>query len=353
MTNPSDKNQTNPNKPVSSKPVTSTSPKTNTTTMKKKEKNPMAVFVPVAITVGLVLLGIIGYLMYTNSAQERALMAQVVELEEAENIRIELEDQYNQALADLENMRGESEELNALIDQQQSELEEQKNKIARLIRDGKKRKVAKEELENLKAQIASYISEIEDLKAQNEMLAVKNDSLSNNNLMLQTDLQSQVVANQELEEAKAVLVSEKEDLSKTVRFASVVQVKNVKVDAFKVKGSGKPVKRRVAKQINQLKVCFTTTVNEITNPGVEKFFIRVVNPLGETMAIEELGSGMIVNKKTEEEIRYTHMQEYEYSNDETELCFVWEPNVGFQPGNYNVEVYNKGYQCGSGAFVLK
>ncbi|MCR9288137.1 MAG: hypothetical protein NXI23_12215 [Bacteroidetes bacterium] len=351
MTNPSSKNQTNLNKPVSTTP---TSPKTTTTSrMNKKEKDPMKIFLPMAITIGLVLCGIIGYLMYTNSAQERALMAHVSELEEAENIRIELEDQYNQALVDLEDMRGESEDLNALIDQQQAELEEQRNKIARLIRDSKKRNVAKEELANLKTQIASYISEVEDLKAQNEMLAVKNDSLLNNNLMLQTDLQSQQSANEQLEEARAVLVSEKEDLSKTVYFASVVQVKGVKVDAFKVKGNGKPVKRKVAKQINQLKVCFTTTVNEITDPGLEKFFIRVINPLGETMALEELGSGMIVNKKTAEEIRYTHVQEYEYSNDETELCFVWEPNMAFQPGSYNVEVYNKGYVCGTGAFMLK
>ena len=75
------------------------------------------------------------------------------------------------------------------------------------------------------------------------MLAVKNDSLLNNNLMLQTDLQSQQSANEQLEEARAVLVSEKEDLSKTVYFASVVQVKGVKVDAFKVKGNGKPANK--------------------------------------------------------------------------------------------------------------
>ena len=358
MTNPSDKNRTPLNKPTGktpAKPVTKT-PLTKTTTatnMKKKEKNPMRVFLPVAITVGLILFGAIGYLLYTNAAQERAYMTKVSELEEAENIRIELEDQYTQALTELEDMRGQSEELNALIDQQQGELEEQRNKIARLIRDKKKRNVAKEELENLKVQIAAYKAEVDELKTQNEMLAMQNDSLASQNLALQTDLQTQFSANQQLEEAKAVLVSEKEGLSKTVHFASVVQVKNVKADGFKIKGNGKPVKRKVAKAVNQLKVCFTTTVNEIARPGVEKFYVRLVNPIGETLAIEELGSGTIVNKKTEEEIRFTHVEEYEYSNDETELCFMWEPQVALQNGSYQVEIFNKGYLCGAGAFMLK
>ncbi|RMG78073.1 MAG: hypothetical protein D6714_18840 [Bacteroidetes bacterium] len=348
MTHPSNKNQTN-------KPGTSPKPAVSKTTPPPppKQKNPLRVFLPVAITVGLILLGVIGYLLYTNAAQERDLMAKISDLQEAENIRAELEDQYNQALTDLEEMRGENADLNALIDQQQSELEEQRNKIARLIRDSKKRKAALEELENLKAQIASYKAEVEELKAQNEMLAMQNDSLASKNLNLQSDLESQLSTNAELENAKAMLVSEKEKLSETVYLASVVKVKDVQVTGLKVKNNGKPVKRKVAKQINLLDVCFTTTENEVTHPGVEKFFIRLINPVGETMAIEELGAGTIVNKKTDEEIRYTHVQEYEYSNDEKQVCFKWKPTVGLQPGSYKVEIYNKGYLCGTGAFSLK
>ncbi len=359
MTNPSSRNQTNktnqPNKPITSSTTTGVKPTTTPGTMTKKpEKNPMKIFLPIAITVGIILLGAIGYLMYNNSAQERELLTKVSELEEAEQIRAELEDQYNDALANLEAMRGENEELNALIDQQQSELTDQKNKIARLVRDSKKRKAAKEELENLKTQIAAYMSEVEELKAQNEMLTEENATLQENNLALQTELQSHLSANEQLEEAKAVLVSEKEDLSNTVFFASVVKVNKVKVDAYKVKGSGKPVKRKVAKQINQLKVCFSTTVNEVARPGLEKFYVRIINPIGETMAIEELSNNMIVNRKTDERVPFTHVEEYDYSQDETELCFQWKPeNMSFQPGNYEVEVYNKGYLAGAGAFVLK
>lgn len=359
MINPTSRNQANKGNQTN-KPTTSTTPgakpttPTPTTLPKKKETNPLKVFIPVAITVGIILLGTIGYLMYNNSAQERALMTKVSELEEAEQIRAELEDQYNDALTNLEAMRGENEELNALIDQQQSELTDQKNKIARLVRDSKKRKAAKEELENLKTQIATYVAEVEELKAQNEMLAVENATLQENNLSLQTELQSHLAANEQLEEAKAVLVSEKEDLSKTVYFASVVKVGNVKVDAFKVKGSGKPVKRKVAKQINQLRVCFSTTANEVAKPGLEKFYVRIINPIGETMAIEELSNNMIVNKRTDERVPFTHVEEYDYSQDETELCFQWRPeNMSFQPGNYEVEVYNKGFLAGNGAFVLK
>ena len=61
----------------------------------------------------------------------------------------------------------------------------------------------------------------------------------------------------------------------------------------------------------------------------------------------------IINKKTGEEIRYTQVKEYDYVNDETDLCFDWQPNTPFQKGNYDVEIYNKGHLAGKGNFVLK
>ncbi|RMG80460.1 MAG: hypothetical protein D6714_14605, partial [Bacteroidetes bacterium] len=99
--------------------------------------------------------------------------------------------------------------------------------------------------------------------------------------------------------------------------------------------------------------CFKTTVNDVAKAGPEQFYIRIINPVGETMAIEELGSGKMINKSTGEEILYTQVKEYDYANDETQLCFNWMPNVPFQKGRYDVEIYNKGHLAGKGSFLLK
>ena len=152
---------------------------------------------------------------------------------------------------------------------------------------------------------------------------------------------------------KAQLTSEKEELTKSVAIGSVVQVKSIEVTPQKIRKNGKTADQKAAKKTDQLKVCFTTLVNEIVKPNNEKFHIRIISPLGETLAVDNLGSGTIRNTKTGEDVRFTQIAEYDYMNDETELCFNWKPNIGFQSGSYQVEIYNKGYLAGAGDFTLK
>ncbi len=87
---------------------------------------------------------IIATLLVTNAAllcnkysQDSLVDSQTSKLEEADKLKIELEKQYQEALSELEEMRGSNEELNAIIDQQKEELKQQKNKIDALLREGK------------------------------------------------------------------------------------------------------------------------------------------------------------------------------------------------------------------------
>ncbi len=341
------------NNPSGKNPVNQPKEPKTTVSIPTQKKASSQTFIAIASVAGLILLGVIAFLGYNNVNKNRALATKVTELEEAEQLRIELEDQYHAALSELEDLRGTNEELNSLIDQQKVELKEQKNKVARLIRNKKKLGNARAELDNMKAQLAEYVAQIEQLKTENEQLAQQNQQLSQDKELLETDLQSKITENQELDQARAVLVSEKEKMAKTLHLASVVSVKNVEVTGLKLRSGGKTAKRNTAKSIDQLKVCFTTTVNQVAHPGLETFHIRIIDPRGETLAIDELGSGVIINAKTGEEIRFTQLKEYDYENDETQLCFLWEPNTTFQKGKYDVEIYNKGYLAGTGKFSLK
>lgn len=317
---------------------------------KQKNQN----IIPIAATIGVLLLCLIGYFAYNSITTSNQLEQTVFELEESNKLRDELETQYNQALADLESQKTTSEELNAIIDQQKSELESQKNKISGLLRNKGKLSKARVEIENLKVQVTEYIATIDQLKAENEALAGENANLSEEKAILTTDLQGKIAENQELNEVRTKLVSEKEDLTKKVNVASVIKLREVKAEPRRVKGSGKAVGTSKAKSTDQVKVCFTTLSNDVVRPGMETFFVRIINPLGETLAIEDMGSGMLKNKKTGEEVRFTQAEELDYSNDEVQACMVWSPTTAsFMKGNYTVEVYNKGYLSGMGAFSLK
>ncbi|MEO1261497.1 MAG: hypothetical protein AAFZ15_22020 [Bacteroidota bacterium] len=314
---------------------------------------PNNTLIPILLSIGFLMLVGIAWMTYKGIETTRALEQKVAELQEAEKLRVELENQYNEAITELDALKSDNEQINALIDQQKAELMSQKNDIANLMRDKRKYDAARAEIRNLKERLAGYVAEIEQLQSESEMLAQENVMLKDERDQLNQTLQAKLGENEELTLAKAQLVNEKEDLAKSVEIGSVVQVKGVKVTPQKVRKSGKTADQKAAKRTDQLKVCFTTIVNELAKPGTEKFFIRIINPSGETLAIDDLGSGIIKDSQTGEQVQFTQVAEYDYMNDETQLCFNWKPDTSFDSGNYEVEIYNKGYLAGKGNFSLK
>ena len=310
------------------------------------------------------LLGIVAFLMFQNVNNNATISQQTVEIDEAEKLKLELEKQYYASLSELEEMRGNNEELNALIDQQKVELKEQKDKIARYIRQGKSTKndlaKAREEMSVLRVQVDGYISENNKLRADNEILVQQNGELNAAKVSLEGEVASARVMNEELVTARAALVSQKESLesqnaslSDKVNIASVVKVISVKGEGFKIRKSGKVKGKNKASAVDRIRVCFDATDNAVVEGGLEKFYVRIIDPTGVTLAVEDLGSGVLTSNVKNEEIRSTKVKEIDYNNETTEACMLWEPNTEFQQGVYNIEVFNKGFMAGKGSFELK
>ncbi|MCB0580164.1 MAG: hypothetical protein KDD10_12755 [Phaeodactylibacter sp.] len=315
----------------------------------------------VAAIVTIAVLAILCVVLVANLvSKNKANRGLTYELNESEQLKAELEKQYYESLSELEELRGSNEELNALIEQQKAELKDSKDRIEALLRDSRNLAQARKEIKNLTAQVEQYLAEINQLRQENEQLTARTTELSEENMALSTNLDSARVRNMELSSARAALASEKDAieaersfLAKKVNIASVIKVDKLEATGMKVKGSGKPVSRRSAKNIDQLQVCFYTTANDVAEPGNEQFLIRIISPLGETLAIEELGSGIFTNSASGEQIRYTQVEEVDYKQNEQQVCSMWAPNQSFAEGNYKVEVYNKGYLAGSTTLTLK
>lgn len=316
--------------------------------------------IAIAAVIIVALLGVNAFLLFNKFKQDRVNTELSANLSEAEQLKAELEQQYYEALSELEEMRGSNEELNALIEQQKTELAEQKSKIDGMLADSRNLSAARRELKNLNAQVEQYLAEINQLRSENEELSSANAELTESNTTLSTDLESARFANEELSTAQAALISEKEELTQTnsylstkVTRASVIQVAALEASGLKTKKTGKAVKKKYAKNIDQMQICFTTTSNEVAEHGNETFFIRVINPLGETLAIEDYGSGTFNLTSTNEEVRYTQAKEFSFDGDSENLCATWSPNQPFSQGTYEIEVYNKGYLAGSTTLTLK
>ncbi len=311
-------------------------------------------FMAIAVTAGVILLGVLGYLAYSNLSKAKQLETTISELDESERLRTELEANYNQALADLEAQKTTNQELNAIIDKQKEELQKQKKMISGLIGSKGNLEKAKVEISNLKVQVDNYIAQIDNLKSENANLYGENQQLSQEKDKLSTDLQTKISENEELSATKAQLTSEKEVLTNKVNIASVVRMKNITAVGQKVRNSGKAVDENSAKSVEQIKVCFTTLFNEVAKAGNERFFVRIVNPLGETLAVESMGSGTLTDRKTGESVRYSMYSDLSFNQKEANECVIWAPtNPAFNPGKYTIEVYNKGYLAGTGSLSFK
>ncbi|MBK8193891.1 MAG: hypothetical protein IPK76_12045 [Lewinellaceae bacterium] len=237
------------------------------------------------------------------------------------------------------------------------QLETSKNEIAGLIQKNKEYRGAMSSFERQKNQ---YLTEIDNLKKQVGELTESNTQLSSQNQELSTSLNQTQTQLQEESTAKAALISEKTQLeteraqlSKKVDIASAIRVKNVTVKAVDVRSSGKEKTKSRASKVDKLNICFTTEPNEVVPSGEETFYIRVVDPTGAPLAIESLGSGVAQDKRNEIEYRYTTVATCNYDNGETNVCGAWQPGQNFVKGKYTVEIYNKGYLVGNGAFNLK
>ena len=315
----------------------------------------------IAITavVIVVLLGVIAFLLVNKFKQDRQSTELTTQLSETETLKAELEKQYYDALSQLEEMKGSNTELNARIETQMEELASQKAKIDQLLVNKGSLDKARSEIKKLNGQVEQYLAEINQLRQENMALGDQNRTLSQEKDSLSGNLEAQRMTNQELASAKEALASEKARveqertvLAKKVDRASMISVQGLEVTGLKSKEGGKSVKKNYADNIDQLQVCFNTTANDVAENGKETYYIRIISPLGETLAVEGLGSGAFTAADNDQ-IRYTMSKEFNYNGTPQKMCSVWSPGQPFSKGKYEVEVYNKGYLAGKGSVVLK
>jgi hypothetical protein len=306
------------------------------------------------------LLAVNAWLLFKYTQADKAQETLTTKLDESTKLQEELNDQYYEARAELEAMRTGNEELNALIETQQQELLEAKDRISGLIRKGGDGSDARAQISKLKQQVDGYVAELNQLREQNALLAGENQQLAQERNLLQTDLSTSRETNESLNQERALLVSEKDklastnnNLSRKVTKASAIKVSGVEAVGQKIRRSGKAVTRRDAENIERIAVTFTTTVNEIAEPGTEEFIVRIVDPQGATLALEQLGSGTFTNQATGEAMRFTIKDEISYDRDQNTLRFIWNPSQQFAVGNYEVEIYNKGFLVGATSMELK
>jgi myosin heavy subunit len=323
----------------------------------KKSTNNVIAMAIIAI---ILLLGTTGYLWVENNKLKNEIAKYDEELNNLSQTQAKLEKDYELAINSLDDLKGDNQELNSLIEAQKTELKAQKDKISTLIWKTRKLDKAKAEIENLKAQALEYVQEINDLKEQNQVLTSANQRLQKDKseLFSKLNLTESEKAQIQHEKDSLALVKQKLEKDKQKLFtkankASVIPLDNIVVKGYSIKKSGKYSRKRKAKNIELLKICFDIMENEIADPGDEIFHVRLIGPDGNTLYDENTGSGMISKSSDNSPLKYTKKYIINYTGQKENKCLIWNKDIPLTKGPYKLEIYNKGYLTGKYDFKLR
>jgi len=241
-------------------------------------------------------------------------------------------------LEEYENLVGEKD---TTLVAKQKQIEELQLKIEEEIKAGKLTKArynaAKEEIAQLKYYTKKYQEEIQELKRKNERLTEENEGLKTQ----VTDVKREVDK----------LMDENVDLSNKVSLGAMLRTSAINVVGIQIKGS-KQRESMKGERIEGLRITFSLMDNNLAKIGKKEFFIKIVNPKGETLFLEERGSGYFTYQG--EQTTYTVKSDFEFSNSPAEVYRVyWGKGSPFEKGNYKVQLFNEGLKIGEGNFEIQ
>jgi len=323
--------------------------------MSNTNKTPILLYIIIAALVGFNV-----FQWYNNSQLKSLNTEKETELFEMEKVSAELESDVEAAMASLEELRSDNAAANELIDSQKLELQTQRKKINNLIYKSRELGKAKEEIITLNASVGGYIAEINRLKEENTQLTAANTTLTKEKQVLTVDLEKEKELTTSLNKEKVLISQQKEELGKQkqkldtqVDMASAIKLNSLTVEGRQTKGSDSKGQSR-AKKLDFLRTCILTETNLLVKPGTQEIYIRLIDAQGTTVTRNDGATGgIIVNKITGEQLRYTFKGNIDYQNDDHEECFDWEPDFRLKKGEYTVIAFHRDYEIGKGTFKLK
>ncbi|SDS27415.1 hypothetical protein SAMN04488553_1879 [Gramella sp. MAR_2010_147] len=195
--------------------------------------------------------------------------------------------------------------------------------------------------------ISRYRREIGNLKTEKDRLFRVVDSLSAQNQMLSTSLDSTSVALEQRTKFSDSLKTTNQSLSTKVDKASRLKVTSLSGEGVIVRNSGKLVENDNNRRVDQIRTCFTITTNDLAEAGEKHMYVQVYNPenelVGDELVVQHEGGTMV----------YSAASKVFYENEELDVCILANTNEDrLLEGNYKVYVYNDAILLGTGSFSL-
>ena len=196
--------------------------------------------------------------------------------------------------------------------------------------------------------ISRYRREIGALKSEKDRLFRVVDSLSNQNRLLASTIDStNMVLAQRTRMSDSLSVTN-QSLSTKVDRAAQLKVTGLKGEGVIVRNNGKLVTNNRTRRIDQIRTCFTITENALSQAGEKEMFVQVYNPenelVGDQLAVQHDGGVMV----------YSAASKIFYENEELDVCILSNTDrEKLMEGTYKVYVYAGNQLIGTSSFALR
>ncbi len=279
----------------------------------------------IIVVLSLLLIGSLAYMykMSTdNQTSENKIMSEKDKLNEELQAAIA---KYDAAIADNTSLSSELTAEREKLIQLQKDLEKSKGDAASLAK-------FKNDYLRLKREMDNLMRENEGLKKQNAALTTQRDS-------------TQTVLN-DARRVNDTLVSQNDQLAKTVEKASKLTVLNLQTTAVKQRSSGKQIDTDKARRADVLKVSFTIAENQVAKSGDKTYYIQIIdsknNVLGEKRT-ETFGDKVLT---------YSFVKTVKYENKTVQVAQDL-PVENIEGGTFFVNIFDKGELVSKTSFTLK
>lgn len=236
---------------------------------------------------------------------------------------------YDVAKKELAEIQGKYDELSTDNKQLQSQLDAEREHIADISEQLEKYKgdaamVSKlrRELDTIRKLIKSYLHQIDSLN-------VLNQNLTQENLKVKSDLESQ-------KGVSAQLNKEKEDLNAKVEMGAKLKAYGLFADGINEKGS-KNVTTTKARRCDKIRAAFTLPENSLTKAGEKVIYMRITGPDGNVYntGVDENSTFTFKGEK----LVFSAKKTVQYDNKNKEIEMFFTKRDKFLEGKYKVELY--------------
>lgn len=277
------------------------------------------------LAVALVILGIYTINFYNEEKENKAILQQ-----EKTVIEDELNDlivKYDEAIA-----------TNEVMDQ---DLVDARERISVLLDSVK-------DMEANLVLISRYRREIGTLKSEKDRLFRVVDSLSNQNRMLTSTIDSTQNALAQRTRLSDSLQQTNQSLSTKVDKAAQLKITSLKGEGVIVRNNGKLVTNDRTRRVDQIRSCFTITENPLSPAGERDIYVQVYNPknelVGDKIVVQHDGGVMA----------YSAQSKIFYENEELDVCVLAKTDEEkLIEGTYKVYIYAGPELIGTSSFELR